>query len=149
MAKLTNKYMQQYSWKNCILYTVYWGRILGGNWDKSPKSFPPYYSQSPLPMDFTPPPPLSKSDLKLVVCNVTIRKPQVWELSRLWPETSTKLYVHEFCFLYYIYTVIPLSPCIFTIRTVRSIVYESTFLSLSMSNYCLILLLRRDKLTTL
>ncbi len=26
------------------------------------------------------------------------RKTQVWELSRLWPETSTKLYVHEFGF---------------------------------------------------
>ncbi len=27
-----------------------------------------------------------------------VRKPQVWELSRLCPETSTKLYVHEFGF---------------------------------------------------
>jgi hypothetical protein len=46
-----------------------------------------------------PPPPLSKSGLKLV-CNVNIvlRKPQVWELSILCPETSTKLYVHEFGF---------------------------------------------------
>ncbi len=26
----------------------------------------------------------------------SIQKPQVWELSRLCPETSTKLYVHEF-----------------------------------------------------
>jgi len=40
-----------------------------------------------------------KSDLKLV-CNVNIvyKKPQVGELSRLCPETSTKLYVHEFGF---------------------------------------------------
>ncbi len=42
------------------------GRILSRNWDKSLKSFPPYYSQSP-----PPPPPLSKSGLKLV-CNVNI-----------------------------------------------------------------------------
>ncbi len=28
----------------------------------------------------------------------SIQKPQVWELARLCPETSTKLYVHEFCF---------------------------------------------------
>ena len=28
----------------------------------------------------------------------TIHKPQVWELLRLFPETSTKLYVHEFGF---------------------------------------------------
>ncbi len=28
----------------------------------------------------------------------SIQKPQVWEHSRLWPETSTKLYVHEFGF---------------------------------------------------
>ncbi len=28
----------------------------------------------------------------------TVKKPQVWELSRFCPETSTKLYVHEFGF---------------------------------------------------
>ncbi len=32
------------------------GRILGRNWDKSLKSFPHCYSQSPVLMDFTPPP---------------------------------------------------------------------------------------------
>ncbi len=32
------------------------GRILRRNWDKSLKSFPPCYSQSPLLTDFTPPP---------------------------------------------------------------------------------------------
>ncbi len=38
------------------------GRILGSNLDKSLKSFPPCYSQSPILKDFTtPPPPLSKS----------------------------------------------------------------------------------------
>jgi hypothetical protein len=31
------------------------GRILGRNWDKNLKSFPPFYSQSPLLTDFTPP----------------------------------------------------------------------------------------------
>ena len=41
------------------------GQILGRNWDKSLKSFPPCYSQSPLLTDFTPPE-------KKVVCNVNI-----------------------------------------------------------------------------
>jgi hypothetical protein len=45
-------------------------QILGRNW--SSKSFPPCYSQLPLLTDFySPPPPLSKSALKLV-CNVNI-----------------------------------------------------------------------------
>jgi hypothetical protein len=39
--------------------------------DESFHSFPPWYSQSPLLTDFTPPHPLSKSGLKLV-CNVNI-----------------------------------------------------------------------------
>ncbi len=34
---------------------VYRGRILGRNWDLSLNRFPPYYSQSPLLTDFTPP----------------------------------------------------------------------------------------------
>jgi hypothetical protein len=38
------------------------GQILGRNWDKSPKSFPPCYSQSPL---------LEQKWLKLV-CNVNL-----------------------------------------------------------------------------
>jgi len=46
-------------------------RILGRNWDKSLKSFPPCYSQSPLLKDFTPPSPLSKSGL-ILVCNANI-----------------------------------------------------------------------------
>jgi hypothetical protein len=45
------------------------GRILGRNWDKSLKSFPPCYSQLPLLTDFTS--PHSKSGLKLV-CKVNI-----------------------------------------------------------------------------
>jgi hypothetical protein len=76
------------------------GRILGRNWVISLKSFPPCCSQSPLLMYFTPPPPPpSKSGLQLV-CNVNI----VYEnlksenVSRLCPETATKLYVHEFGF---------------------------------------------------
>jgi hypothetical protein len=56
------------------------GRILGRNWDKGLKSFPPFYSQSPLLTDILPPPPLSKSGL---LCKHCIRKPQVLELSRL------------------------------------------------------------------
>ncbi len=57
------------------------------------------YSHAPLPMDFTPLPPTpSKSGLKLV-CNLNMYCiPQVWELSRLCPETSNKLYVHEYGF---------------------------------------------------
>jgi hypothetical protein len=46
------------------------------NWDKSLKSLPPCYSQSPLLQIFSPPPsppPPSKSGLKLV-CNVNIVK---------------------------------------------------------------------------
>jgi hypothetical protein len=83
-----------------IMFSLYGGRIHRRNWDKSLKSFPPYYSQSPLLTGFTtPPPPPTKSGLKLV-CNVNIiyGKPQVWELSRSCPETSTTLYVHEFGF---------------------------------------------------
>jgi hypothetical protein len=57
---------------NIHMYTVNWGRILGRNWGKSLRSFPPCYSQSPLLTDFTPPPPPpSKNGLKLV-CNVNI-----------------------------------------------------------------------------
>jgi hypothetical protein len=73
-------------------------------------SFRPCYSQSPLTNGFyyhPPLPPPSKSGLKLV-CNVNIvyRYLKSLELSRLCPETSTKLYVHEFCFsiLMYIQT---------------------------------------------
>ncbi len=68
-----------------------WGRILGRNWDKSLKSFPPCYSQSL--MYFTPPPPPLEQELFDTDC---MRKPQIWELSRLWPEASTKLDVQEF-----------------------------------------------------
>ncbi len=39
-----------------------------------------------------------KSGLKLVFNVNIVRKPQIWELSRLCPEASTKLYVHEFGF---------------------------------------------------
>ncbi len=53
-----------------LLCTIHRGRILGRNWDKSLKSFPPCYSQSPLVTDFIPPPP-SKSGLKLV-CYVNV-----------------------------------------------------------------------------
>ncbi len=68
-----------------------WGRILGRNWVKGLKSFPPCYSQSPLLKD--PPPPVNVTWNWFVHCT---QKPQVGELWRLWPETSTKLYVHEF-----------------------------------------------------
>ncbi len=74
----------------------YRGRVLGRNWDKSLQSFPSCYSQSPLLTYCTPPlSPLSKSGLKLVCTLNIIFGNQVWELSRLCPETSMKLYVHE------------------------------------------------------
>ncbi len=55
----------------CTLGTDKRGRILGRYWDRSLKSFPPCYLQSPLLLDFTPlpPPPHSKSGLK-VGCDV-------------------------------------------------------------------------------
>jgi hypothetical protein len=78
----------------------YRGRTLGRNWDKSLKIFPPYYSQSPLLTGFTPP-PLRKSGLKLV-CNVNIvfgnLKSEISQDYAQRPETSTKMYVHEFSF---------------------------------------------------
>ncbi len=58
--------------------TLWRGRILGRNWDKSLQSFSPFfYSLSPPLTEFTPPPP-SKMCLKLV-CNINIVfwKPQV------------------------------------------------------------------------
>ncbi len=76
-----------------LYYEDSWGQILGRNWDKS--LFTVTSTNG-----FTPPPP-SKSGLKMV-CNVNIvtRKAQVWELSRLFPDTSTKLYVYEFGFCF-------------------------------------------------
>ena len=68
-----------------------WDRILGRNWDKS---FPPCYLKSPLQIDS--PPALEKKWVENgLQCKNCIRKPQVWELSRLCPETSTNLYVHK------------------------------------------------------
>ncbi len=101
VTEANDSFKLQYAESQRWSYTVYWGRILERNWDKSLKSSPSCYSQSPILTDFTPPPQFSKSGLKLV-CNVNtkhyIRKPQAWELSRLCPETSTKLYVHDFGF---------------------------------------------------
>ncbi len=71
-----------------------WGEILGRNWDKSLKSFL-LAILSHLYKRILLPPTLSKSGLKLVCC---MRNPQVWELSRLCQEPSTKLYVHELGF---------------------------------------------------
>ncbi len=75
---------------------AYRGQILGRNWDKSLKSFPSCYSQSPLLTGFT----LRQqkwfeTGLK---CKHCIQKCQVWELLRLCLKTTTKLYVHEFSF---------------------------------------------------
>ncbi len=60
--------------------------------DRSLKRLPSCYSQSPLLTDILHPHP------PRVVMEKLMRKPQVWELSRLCPETSTKLYVRESAF---------------------------------------------------
>ncbi len=78
------------------------GRVREHNGDKSLKSFAPCYIFTVTSNDgfYSSPHSLRKNGLKLV-CSlniVYIRKPQVWELSRLCPETSTKLYIHEFGF---------------------------------------------------
>ncbi len=68
--------------------------MFGLNWDKSFKK-PLCYSQSPLLTD-PPPPPHEQSCLKLV-CNVNIVYGNLKsENCQVRPETSTKLYVHEF-----------------------------------------------------
>jgi hypothetical protein len=52
------------------------GRILGRHWFKSPKSFPPCYSLSPLLTDFTP--SLEQKWFETgLYCRHCIRKPQV------------------------------------------------------------------------
>jgi hypothetical protein len=84
----------------CDYVRVSRGRILER---KSLKSFPLRFFSLLLTVTSTngfyfPPPPFSKSGLKLVLCKQYIRKPQVWELSRLCPETSRKLYIHKFGF---------------------------------------------------
>jgi hypothetical protein len=83
-ARSTNKR----SSRQYIYINICRSRILGLKWDKSLKSFPP-----PTPT----PPPLGKSGLNLV-CNVIIvyRNLKSVKLSRLCPETSTKLSIHEF-----------------------------------------------------
>jgi hypothetical protein len=105
-------------------YTVYWGLILGRNTEKSLKSFPVCYSQSPLQLCLE----ISSSSnshnllqfLHFSYCTLkrrkeqnlienhtpfpmfkkSIQKPQVWKLSRLCLETPSKLhsYIHEFGF---------------------------------------------------
>jgi hypothetical protein len=90
---------------------VSWGRILGRNPDKSRKSFASCYSPSPL--QFCLEISISSNSRNLLqflqenlIENIppslwfkkSTQKPQIWELTRLWPETSTKLYVHEFGF---------------------------------------------------
>jgi hypothetical protein len=57
-----------------LILPVSRGRILGRNWDTSLKIFPPCYSQSPLLMDLTPPPPSQQKWFETGVCNVSIVK---------------------------------------------------------------------------
>ncbi len=66
-----------------IFLNVYWGRILERNWDKSLKSFPPCYSQSPLRTDFIP--PEQKWFETCMKCKHCVQEFQVLELSRLCP----------------------------------------------------------------
>jgi len=67
--------------------------ILVRNWDKSIKSFPPCYSQSPLLRILLPPTLEHKWFETGLLCKHCIQKPQVWELSRLYPEP------HHICML--------------------------------------------------
>ncbi len=65
---------------------------------------------------FTPPPPPTHTHIKqkwVETClyrKHCIRKPRVWKLSRLCPETSTKLYVHEYGFCG--------QPCLLFLKTI-------------------------------
>jgi hypothetical protein len=62
------------------------------------KSFPFCSSQWALLTDL-PPSPLEQKWFETgLQCKHRVRKPQVWELSKLCPKTSTKLYIHEFGF---------------------------------------------------
>ncbi len=78
----------------------YRGRILWRNWDRvfllAINGHFYILADSP-----PPPPPWAKLVWNWFVCKHCIRKPQVWELSRLCPETPTKLYVHKFGFSVY------------------------------------------------
>ncbi len=60
-------------------------------WDKILQSFPPCYLQSPL-LTVLLPSSWAKVVWTGLLCKQCIRKPQVWELSILCPETSIKLY---------------------------------------------------------
>ncbi len=87
----------------------------GRNPNKSLKSFPPCYSRlqllcieisissksrnlSPFLLRGEEENLKDNHTALLMVKECHIEKPQVWELSRLCPETSLNLYVHEFCF---------------------------------------------------
>ncbi len=76
-----------------------WGRILGRNWDKSLKSFPPCYSQSPI---FNPPPPpqhWAKVVWKLVFtlnCKHCIAS--ILRTLKIMPGNLNEIYVHELGF---------------------------------------------------
>ncbi len=98
------------------------GRILGRDPNKSLKSFPPCYSQSALQLRLEifissnsrnllqflqSVPVLCKGERRKTWWKTippslrykkSIQRSQLWELSRLCPETSTKLYVHEIGF---------------------------------------------------
>jgi hypothetical protein len=69
------------------------GRILGGNCNKSLESFPPCYSESSLLTGFTPPhppPPLSKSGLKLVFNVNIVYRNLKYENFKDYAQTSTE-----------------------------------------------------------
>ncbi len=84
------------------------GQIIGRNWYKG---FPPCYSQSPLLSDFTPPRFDRKWFETSLQCQDCTRKPQVWKLSSFCPETSLKLYFHEFGFRSLFFGTFKLSIC--------------------------------------
>ncbi len=85
----------------CILQYIFscesWSRILGRNSDKSFKSFPSCYSQSPLQLClrflFLQEENLIENHTPSLCFKKYIQKPQVWKLSGVCPEISKWLYM--------------------------------------------------------
>ncbi len=80
-------------WTHCLRCYEFGGRILGRNWDKSIKSCPSCYSQSPLLKHFTPLPPWVKVGWNwfIMYSKHCKQKPLVREFSRLCPVNLNKI----------------------------------------------------------
>ncbi len=99
VRRLLTASVQVYGMDKTLFYLhVYSGRILGRNWGKSLKSFPPCKFTVISTNRFSPSPsPLSKSGLKLV-CFVNIVQYMSEKSQDYAQKPSTKLYIHEFGF---------------------------------------------------